>query len=259
MDAYSAAIAAQPMAPNPDLCRKHPMATRILMIVTSNARMGDSGRPTGLWAEELAAPYYALADAGAQVTLASAAGGAAPIDPGSIKPRGGNEAVVERFLDDGALQARIAATARAADHGGADFDAIFFPGGHGTLWDLPLDAGVTQAVERAFAAGRLIASVCHGAAGLVSAKGPDGRSIVAGRRINAFTNAEEAAVGLDQVVPFLLETRLRELGARFEAGPLWQPFALRDGSLITGQNPASSKAVADLVLSALSEPKRHAA
>ncbi len=227
------------------------MKPRILMIVTSNARMGDTGKPTGLWAEELAAPYYALVDAGADVTLASPAGGPTPIDPGSVKARGENDATVERFLADEALQARIASTPRASSFDGAQFDAVFLPGGHGTMWDLPVDAGVTRAVERAFAAGKLIASVCHGAAGLVTAKRSDGQSIVKDMRVNSFTNAEERAVGLEKVVPFMLETRLRELGGRFEGAANWQPFAIRDGLLITGQNPQSSHLVAQKLLEAL--------
>lgn len=229
------------------------MTARILMIVTSNARMGDTGQATGLWAEELAVPYYALVDAGAEVTLASPAGGPAPIDPASVKPAGQNDPVVERFLADAGLQARVAATPEVADFDGAQFDAVFFPGGHGTMWDLPTTAGVTRAVERAFAANRLIASVCHGAAGLVTARRPDGQSIVKDLRVNSFTDAEEVAVGLEKVVPFMLETRLRELGGRFEGTGNWQPFAIRDGLLITGQNPQSSHRVAELLLAALAD------
>jgi len=227
------------------------MSRRILMIVTSNSRLGDSGKPTGFWAEELAAPYYALVDAGAELHLASPAGGPAPVDPGSVKERGSNPPIVERFLADAALQAALAQTRRAADVDARAYDAVFFPGGHGTMWDLPGDAGVTAAVEKAFAEGKLIASVCHGGAGLVSARRADGRPIVEGRRINAFTDAEEAAVGLTGVVPFALETRLRQLGARFEGAPMWQAFALRDGPFITGQNPQSSELVAGQLLQAL--------
>lgn len=234
-----------------DRLKEHYMTPRILMIVTSNARLGDTGKPTGLWAEELAVPYYALVDAGVEVTLASPAGGPTPIDPGSLKPVGENDPVVERFLADAALQARIAATSKAADLDGAQFDAVFFPGGHGTMWDLPHDAGVTRAVERAFAARKLIASVCHGAAGLVTALRPDGQSIVKDLRVNAFTDAEEVAVGLETVVPFLLETRLRQLGGKFEGAANWQPFAIRDAQLITGQNPQSSHLVALELLAAL--------
>lgn len=227
------------------------MNARVLMIVTSNGRMGESGKQTGLWAEELAVPYYRLRDAGVEVDLASPAGGAVPVDPGSIKPRGGNDPVVERFLADAPLQARLTQLPRVRALDTARYDAIFFPGGHGTMWDLPLDQGVTHAVEQACAGGKLIASVCHGAAGLVTARRPDGLPVVQGRRINAFTDAEETAVGLVDVVPFLLEKRLRELGARFEGGANWQPFAIRDGQFVTGQNPQSSAQVADLVLAAL--------
>jgi putative intracellular protease/amidase len=235
----------------PPLQETRRMTASILMIVTSNARMGEGGAPTGFWAEELAEPYYALVDAGATVHLASPQGGPAPVDPGSLKPRGENAPVVERFLADTALQATLAQTQRVAAVDAGGYDALFFPGGHGTMWDLPVDAGVTAAVEQAFAGKRLIASVCHGAAGLVTARRPDGLPIVHGMRINAFTDAEEAAVGLTAVVPFALEGRLRELGARFESGPDWQPFAVRDGQFVTGQNPQSSALVAQQLIEAL--------
>ena len=161
--------------------------------------------------------------------------------------------MVERFLADTTLQALIAATPKASAFDGAEFDAVFFPGGHGTMWDLPVDDGVTRAVERAFAANKLIAAVCHGAAGLVTAKRPDGQSIVKDVRVNSFTDAEEVAVGLEKVVPFMLETRLRELGGRFEGTGNWQAFAIRDGQLITGQNPQSSHRVAELLLAAMAD------
>ena len=186
-----------------------------------------------------------------QVDFASPAGGAAPLDPGSVKPAGENDAVVERFLADSALQTRLATTPRISDLDVGAYDALFFPGGHGTMWDLPGHPGVTHAVERAFATGKVIASVCHGAAGLVSARRPDGRPIVAGKRVNSFTDAEEAAVGLTGVVPFALETRLRELGGQFEGAAKWQPFVVRDGLLVTGQNPQSSALVAAALLEAL--------
>lgn len=224
---------------------------RILMILTSHARLGDTGRPTGFWAEEFAQPYYRFTDAGAQVTLASPAGGPAPVDPGSLKPRGENDPAVERWLGDEALQKQLATTARVAELDTRGFDALFFPGGHGTVFDLPHDAGVTRAVEQAFASNQLLATVCHGAAALVSAKRPDGRPVVDGRRVNSFTDSEEAAAGLVHAVPFLLERRLRELGARFEGAADWQPFSIRDGQLITGQNPQSSTVVAQALLDAL--------
>jgi putative intracellular protease/amidase len=227
------------------------MSTRILMIVTSNDTMGSTGKPTGLWAEEFAVPYYALADAGAAVELASPAGGPAPIDPASIKPAGENDPMVERYLADPEVQTRVAHTKKVSDIDVTQFDAVFFPGGHGTMWDLPVDPAVRHAVEHMDAACKIVASVCHGAAGLVSARRPDGAPVVAGRKINAFTDAEEAAVGLTEVVPFKLESRLRELGAVFEGAPEWQPFAIRDGHFITGQNPQSSALVAGKVLHAL--------
>jgi putative intracellular protease/amidase len=224
---------------------------RALFIVTSNNVMGSSGKPTGLWLEELAAPYYALKDAGVEVTLASPKGGAAPFDASSIKPTGQNAPVVERFLQDKAAMHGAQTTARVADVKATDFDAVFLPGGHGTMWDLPQDAGVVQAVGSAYDAGKVVASVCHGAAGLVGAKKKDGTPVVASLRVNSFTDAEETAAGLMAVVPFALESRLRELGGKFEGGPNWGAYAVRDGQLITGQNPASSEKVAQLVLAAL--------
>jgi putative intracellular protease/amidase len=230
--------------------QKNP-SIKVLMIATSNTRMGDSGKPTGIWAEEIAVPYYQLLDTGADVQIASPKGGAVTMDPGSIKPAGENDPVVERFLNDPGAQAKIQSTHIAGAVDAAAFDAVFFPGGHGTMWDLPGDAGVTRAVESAYAAGKLIASVCQGAAGLVSARRPDGEPVVKGLRINSFTDAEEAAVGLIDVVPFHLESRLRELGALFEGAANWQAFAVRDGQFITGQNPQSSRLVAEHVLRAL--------
>ena len=227
------------------------MTPRILMIVTSHTQMGDTGKPTGVWAEELATPYYAFVDAGVAVDLASPAGGRVPIDPASVKAPGENDAVVERLLADSAVQNHMASSRKVSELDAASYDAIFFPGGHGTMWDLPADAGVKRAVETAYAKNKVIASVCHGAAGLITALRPDGKSILLGRRVNSFTNAEESAVGLTQVVPFPLETRLRELGGLFEGAPNWQAYAVRDGHLITGQNPQSSALVAQHVLQAL--------
>lgn len=227
------------------------MPSHILMILTSNSRMGHTGKPTGVWAEELAIPYYALVDAGARVDLASPAGGLAPIDPASIKDVGLNDAVVERFLADEVAQSKTASTRKAAELDVAAYDAVFFPGGHGTMWDLPNDPGVTRAVEQAFASGKFIASVCHGAAGLVAAKRPDGQSIIHSKRITSFTDSEETAVGLTDVVPFRLEGRLRELGGVFECAADWQAFVVRDGQFVTGQNPQSSSLVAQQLLQAL--------
>ena len=228
---------------------------KVLMIVTSNAVMGEVGNPaskvTGIWAEELTTPFYALRDAGVAVHLASPKGGAAPLDPGSMKAKGQNHATVDRFLADPVAQAAIAATHAVATVNMANYDAVFFPGGHGTMWDLPNNAAIAAIVREADAAGKIIASVCHGAAGLVSATRADGKAVVEGRRVNSFTDAEEAAVGLTGVVPFALETRLRELGGKFENAANWAPFVVVDGKLITGQNPQSSELVAEAVLKAL--------
>jgi putative intracellular protease/amidase len=227
------------------------MTKRVLIIATSNTNLGETGKPTGVWAEELVVPYYQLIDSGASVDIATPKGGPLAFDPGSLKPANQNDALTERFLADPVAQGKARATHVAASVDAAGFDAVFFPGGHGAMWDLPVDAGVTRAVEAAFAAGVLIASVCHGAAGLVTARRADGKSVVEGKRINSFTDAEEDAVGLSSVVPFQLESRLRELGGLFECAPNWHAFAVRDGQFITGQNPQSSKLVAQHVVEAL--------
>jgi putative intracellular protease/amidase len=227
------------------------LSKRILMIVTSNATMGTTGKATGIWAEELAAPYYQFIDAGVSVDIASPTGGQVPLDAGSVKAKGENSPAVERMLADVTLNRTLSATHVVASIDAANYDAVFFPGGHGTMRDLPNDAGVKRAVESAFAANKIIGSVCHGAAGLVSAKRADGKSILAGKRVNSFTDAEETATGLMNVVPFALESRIRELGASFVSAPNWQTFAVRDGDLITGQNPASSELVATHILTAL--------
>ncbi|MGP1683560.1 MAG: type 1 glutamine amidotransferase domain-containing protein [Giesbergeria sp.] len=213
--------------------------------------MGNTGRQTGIWAEEVAAPYLAFTDAGYEVDIASPKGGEAPFDPGSVKPRGQNSEVIERFLANSKTQLKIKHTQLVANVDVADYDAVFFPGGHGAMWDLPKDANVTRAVEEAHASGKVIGAVCHGVAGLVTARSADGRSIVFDKRVNSFTDDEEDAAGLSDVVPFKLESRLRELGARFEKAPNWASFAVQDGSLVTGQNPASSARVAQLVLQVL--------
>ena len=227
------------------------MTKRVLIIATSNAKLGDTGKTTGAYAEELAVPYLRLIDAGADVEIASPLGGALVLDPSSLRPGGRSDASIERFIADPAARAKASATLHAASLDATRFDAVFFPGGHGTMWDLPSDPGVTRIVEQMFSAGKLIASVCHGAAGLVAARSGDGKPVVSGKRINSFTDAEEEAVGLAGVVPFLLESRLRELGGRFEGAPNFQPYAVRDGQFITGQNPKSSALVAELLLDAL--------
>ena len=226
---------------------------KILMIMTSNATMGDGAHRTGLWFEELTTPYYIFVDAGAKVTLASIAGGAAPVDPRSVKPAGENESSVDRFLSDTAAMAALESTPAVGTLSALDYDAVFLPGGHGTMWDLPESRELADLLKAAWVGERVVAAVCHGPAGLVSATDGAGKPLVAGRRVTGFTDAEERAVGLETSVPFLLETRMRELGGRFESTQNFKPFAVADGRLVTGQNPASSGLTAQLTLEALAQ------
>ncbi|MGL4409686.1 MAG: type 1 glutamine amidotransferase domain-containing protein [Zoogloea sp.] len=226
-------------------------AVRVLMILTSHASLGDGGASTGVWFEELTTPYYAFVDAGVPVDIASIAGGRVPIDPHSLKPAGQNPPSVERFIHDARAMAQIEQTPALAGLHAEAYGAVFMPGGHGTMWDLPTSPALRSLLAEAWQAGKVVAAVCHGPAGLVSVQDPTGQPLVAGRRVSAFSNTEEVAAGLAEVVPFALETRLKALGARYESGPDFEPFALRDGQLVTGQNPASSAAVARLTLEAL--------
>ena len=238
---------------------------RVLIVTTSHSQMGSTGHLTGVWLEELATPYYALLDGGAAITLASIRGGEIPFDPRSMPAQAGEEpgeepeeqqqvpASVSRFLADVAAMNAAQNSLPVDALEGELFDAILLPGGHGTMWDLPHSEALARLVGSMFDQGRIVAAVCHGPAGLVSAKRADGRPVVDGRKVSGFTNSEEDGVGLSGVVPFLLEDRLSELGGRFERGPDWQPYGVRDGNLITGQNPQSSELVARLVLGALEE------
>lgn len=224
----------------------------VLMILTSHAQLGSTGKPTGIWAEELTTPYYALTDAGFDVVLASPLGGKPPFATGSVKDAvEDNQGSVKRFLQDSAAMVKFNATHQAKSLKAADYSAVFLPGGHGTMWDTAEDPATATLVSDAFNAGKPVAAVCHGPAGLVNALRTDGKSILLGKKVNGFTNEEETAAGLMDVVPFHLETRMRELGGIFENGPIWQPYAVRDGNLITGQNPESSALVASHVVAAL--------
>ncbi len=227
--------------------------TRILIIATSADRMTPGTEPTGVWLEELTTPYYAFRDAGAEVTLASIKGGAIPVDQRSVNADGENDASVERYLKDEAFKAEVANTPAFTSIDPEGYDAVFLPGGHGTMFDYPGSEELARLVERFDRESKIVAAVCHGPAGLVSAKKPDGTPLVAGRRVAAFTDSEERAVGLDEAVPFLLETRMKELGAKHESGPDFQPFGVRDGNLVTGQNPASATRTAELVMEALKD------
>lgn len=220
---------------------------KVLMIVTSHASLGESGKPTGFWLEELAAPYGVFRDAGLQIDIASPAGGRPPADPASKKSE---EEAVRRFCDDREAMGKLESTKRLADVT-ERYDAYFVVGGHGVMWDLADSPELATLLGRAHDAGKVVAAVCHGPAALVGVRDAKGEPIVRGRRVAGFSNEEEDAVGLTGVVPFPLETRLRELGGRYERGPKWGAFAVRDGNLVTGQNPKSSADTAREVLAAL--------
>lgn len=222
----------------------------ILMVLTSHDRLGDTGKKTGFWLEEFAAPYYVFKDAGANITLASPQGGQPPVDPKSDEPDGQTEAT-RRFKADSAAQKALASTTRLADVSPDNYDAVFYPGGHGPLWDLAQDTDSLRLIETMHAAGKPVAAVCHGPGVLCHAKAQDGSPLVAGKSVTGFTNTEEEAVQLTKVVPFLVEDELKKQGARYSKAPDWQPYVLTDGSLITGQNPASSEPAAHALLTRL--------
>lgn len=219
------------------------MKKNILMIVTSHAELGTTGTKTGFWLEELAAPYYDLTSAGFDVTIASPKGGKPPADP---KSESSEAAPVKRFLADPKAMALLETTRRLADVR-EGFDAYFVVGGHGVMWDLAEDPDLVRLLGAAHDEGRVVAAVCHGPAAFAKLG-----KVVNGRRVTGFSNEEEDAVGLTPIVPFALETKLLELGGKYERGPKWGAFAVRDGNVVTGQNPASSSKVAKLVVEALS-------
>jgi putative intracellular protease/amidase len=223
---------------------------KILMVLTSHDKLGTTGKATGFWLEEFTTPYYAFRDAGAQITLASPLGGQPPLDPKSDDPTAQTK-TTERFRNDPEAQAALAHTHRLQEMNAADFDAVFYPGGHGPLWDLVADPHSIALIETMVAAGKPVATVCHGPAVLSEARNADGTPIVAGRKVTGFTNTEEEAVGLTAIVPFLVEDMLTAKGGSFSRVADWQPYAVSDGLLITGQNPASSDPVAKALLKQL--------
>ena len=223
---------------------------RILMVLTSHGELGDTGKKTGFWLEEFAAPYYVFKDAGASVTLASPQGGQPPLDPKSDAPDAQTGAT-RRFKGDAAAQAELAATLKLSEVDAAKFDAVFYPGGHGPLWDLAGDARSIALIESALAAGKPLAAVCHAPGVLRDAKAPDGKPLVRGKNVTGFTNSEEAAAGLTHVVPFLVEDMLMSHGGLYTKQADWKPHVVTDGLLITGQNPASSEPAARALLQAL--------
>lgn len=225
---------------------------KALIIVTSHAILGETGRQTGFYYEELATPYWELVDAGYSVDIVSINGGVAPADPGSIKSHDQQPESVRRFLNDKSCMNKINTTKSILEIDPISYQIAFLPGGHGTMWDFAQSASLARLLSKAYQSGAVIGSVCHGAAGLLNAKTVDGIPLVENRRINSFTAAEEKASGLDNVVPFILETELKKLGAHFECADNFKPYVVSDGRLITGQNPASSGLVAAAIIKAAS-------
>lgn len=219
----------------------------ILMVLTSHDNLGDTGRKTGFWLEEFAAPYFVFKDAGADVTLASPKGGQPPLDPASDTDDARTSAT-RRFRDDASAQDALATTATLSDIDADAFDAVFYPGGHGPLWDLAEDGSSRALIERFAARDRPVGAVCHAPAAFRHTRGADGKPLVAGRMVTGFTNTEEAATGLTDILPFLVEDMLKANGGRFARGDDWGSFVVVDGKLVTGQNPASSTDAAHKLL-----------
>jgi putative intracellular protease/amidase len=224
---------------------------KILMVLTSHDKLGDTGKKTGFWLEEFAAPYYVFKDAGADITLASPLGGEPPLDPKSDEPSAQTEAT-RRFKKDTAAKAALANTIKLKTVLPENFDAVFYPGGHGPLWDLAEDASSIVLVEAMLAAGKPVVAVCHAPAVLRHPKLPDGTSVVKGKSVTGFTNTEEEAAELTHVIPFLVEEMLKQRGGNYSKAADWQPHVAIDGLLITGQNPASSEPAAKALLEKLS-------
>lgn len=223
---------------------------KILMVLTSHDQLGDTGKKTGFWLEEFAAPYYVFKDAGAQLTLASPKGGQPPLDPKSDEPDA-QTAATDRFRKDAAAQSALASTALLSSVRADDYDAVFYPGGHGPLWDLAEDKNSIALIEALYKAGKPVAAVCHAPGVLRHVKDADGQPLVKGKRVTGFTNSEEEAVQLTNVVPFLVEDMLREKGGIYSKADDWASYTVTDGLLLTGQNPASSEATAEALLAKL--------
>jgi putative intracellular protease/amidase len=226
---------------------------KILMVLTSHDKLGNTGRKTGFWLEELAAPYFVFKDAGAEIVLASPNGGQPPLDPKSNEP-GFQTDLTRRFEADAAAKAQLASTVRLESVKQEDYDSVFYPGGHGPMWDLAEDKNSVKLLESFVAAGKTFAVVCHSTGALRHVKTPDGKLLVAGKTVTGFTNGEEDEMGLTKVVPFLVEDELMSLGATFSKVKDWGVHTVADGRLITGQNPASSGPAAKVLLEMLSKP-----
>lgn len=225
---------------------------KILMVLTSHDELGTTGKKTGFWLEELAAPYYAFLDAGAEITLASPKGGQPPLDPKSDEPDSQTDET-RRFHADSAAQAVLASTVKLDTVDQAAFDAVFYPGGHGPLWDLANDKHSISLIEQTLLAGKPVALVCHAPGVLRDVKNADGTPLVKGKKVTGFTNSEEEGVGLTEVVPFLVEDVLKQNGGLYSRGDDWQSYTVQDGLLITGQNPGSSAETAKVLLASLAK------
>jgi len=220
---------------------------KVLMVLTSHDQLGNTGRKTGFWLEELAAPYYAFKEAGVEIVLASPKGGQPPLDPKSNEPASQTD-MTRRFELDSQATAQLAATVRLDSVSQADFDTVFYPGGHGPLWDLAEDKNSIALIESFIGAGKPVALVCHAPGVLRHVRTPDGAPLVDGKKVTGFTNSEEAAVGLTDIVPFLVEDELKAKGGVYSNSDDWAPYVVTDGLLITGQNPASSAPAAAVLL-----------
>ena len=227
---------------------------KVLIVLTSHGDLGNTGEKTGFWIEEFASPYYVLADAGAELTIASPKGGQPPVDPKSELPDAQTSATRRIYSDNDAID-KVAHTLKLSEVNQSDYDGIFYPGGHGPLWDLATDPISVTLIENFYNHNKPVAFVCHAPSALVNVKTPNGEPLVKGKEVTGFSDTEEEAVKLTKVVPFLLEDELIKLGAKYSKGDDWSSYVKKDGLLITGQNPASSEAVANLLLTAINEKK----
>lgn len=223
---------------------------KVLIVLTSHSELGNTGEKTGFWVEEFAAPYYVMQEAGANITLASPAGGQPPIDPKSTEPDAQTEAT-KRYYNDEELQQKVATTKKLSEVSAEDFDAVFYPGGHGPMWDLYNDENSIRLIQNFWKSNKPVAAVCHAPAALLNVKGEDGEPLVKGKKVTSFTNTEEEGVQLTDVVPYLLEDELKAKGGQYSKGDDWSEYVVKDGLLITGQNPASSEKAAEELVALL--------
>jgi putative intracellular protease/amidase len=228
---------------------------KVLFVLTSHSDLGNTGKKTGFWVEEFAAPYYVMADKGVDITIASPKGGQPPVDPKSEAPDA-QTAATKRYYADAALKEKVAHTVKLAEVNATDFDAVFYPGGHGPMWDLYDDKNSIALIESFWAAGKPVAAVCHAPSALLNVKDEKGEPLVKGKKVTGFTNSEEEGVQLTNVVPYLLENELKAKGGKYSSGSDWGVHVVEDGMLITGQNPASSEEAAQRLLALLEKASK---